>query len=263
MANLGKYEATKETHSSSLFSYGEVPVASAKLNIWNGNIEASLEVVNRVLSRLVNRDGNAVLDLGAGTSLRVAAQPVPDMTVRILPGLAVVYPYVAGRTTTTTFPENDTIQSPVAAPRIDILYLRQDGEAGLAKGTEGVPPAVPSIPDQAIPLAQIYLRPGCTCIQETDDGENAYLSDVRTLVTVGGTHQHATDRIPPEAADGIAVSFSTAKKYRPGTLDVFVNGVLQAKDLDYTEESDARGYTFIKAPPPGAVIQHRYIIERE
>jgi len=263
MGNLGKYDATKGTHTSSLFSYGEVPVASAKLNCWNGNIEASLEVVNRVLSRLANRDSNTVLDLGGGTSLRVTAQVPADMTVRVLPGLAVIYPYVAGRTATTTFPEDDTIPAPGAAPRIDLLYLRQDGEVRLAVGLEGSPPALPPLPDQTMALAQIYLRPGCSSIQEIDDGENAYLLDLRTLVTVGETHLHAADRFPPETADGSNVSFSTAKEYRSGTLDVFVNGVFQAKDLDYAEESDCRGYTFVKAPPPGAVIQHRYIIEKE
>ena len=263
MAKLGKYDATNEAHTSSLFSYGEVPVASAKLNHWDGNIEASLEVVNRVLSRLVNRDADSVLDLGPGTSLRVAEQAAPDMTVQILPGLAVIYPYVVGRTTTTTFPEEDTIQSPEAAPRIDVLYLRQDGEVGLAKGAEGSPPAAPPLPDQTMALAQIYLRPGSTCIQETDDGENAYLVDLRPLVTVGKSHQHTTDRIPPETSDGSVVSFSTAEKYRPSTLDVFVNGVLQAKDVDYSEDSDGRGYTFVKAPPPGAILQHRYLIEKE
>ena len=263
MTNLGKYDAANGTHLSSLFVHGEVPVASAKLNTWNGNIAASLEVVNRVLSRLASRDGNCVLDLGPGTSLRVAAQPTPDMTVRILPGLAVVYLCAAGRTTTTTFPEGDAIQAPSVAPRIDVLYLQQDGEVGLARGLEGLPATAPAIPDQSMALSQIFLRPGCTRIQETDDGENAYLVDVRPLVTVGQTHQHALDRTPPETPDGTLASFSTAKEFQAGTLDVFVNGVLQAKDLDYAEDSDARGYTFEEAPPSSAVIQHRYLVKKE
>ena len=42
MSKFGKYDPSEAEHGSSLFSYGEVPVVSSKLNIWNGNIEASL-----------------------------------------------------------------------------------------------------------------------------------------------------------------------------------------------------------------------------
>ncbi len=263
MTNLGRYNASNEAHTSSLFAYGEVPVESAKLNRWDGNIAASLEVLNRVIARLANRDADAVLDLGSGDSLRVACQSPCDMSVRILPGLAVIHPYAVGRTAPSAFPEDDTIPPPVSAPRIDVVYLRQDGEVGLAKGMESITPAMPAIPEETLALAEIYLRPGCTSILESDDGANAYLVDIRPLVTVGETHRHAADPFPQESADGTRVDFSTVNKYRTGTLDVFVNGVLQAKDIDYTEKIDARGYTFLKAPPPGAIIQHRYILEQQ
>ncbi|MFH1742139.1 MAG: hypothetical protein ABIH23_24310 [bacterium] len=263
MANLGKYNATKESHTSTLFSYGEVPVASSKLNYWNGNIEASLEVINRVLSRLANRDSNTVLDLGSGDSLHVRPQPTPNMTVRILPGLAVIHPYVAGRTTTTTLPQEGMIEAPKVAPRIDVVYLQQDGEVGLVTGVEGLPTVAPSIPDNAMALAQIHFRLGCTSILETDDTVNAYLSDVRPLVTVGATHQHANDLFPTEPVNGSTICFSTVKKFQTETLDVFLNGVLQTIIIDYTENSDGRGYTFVQPPPAGATIQHRYIVDRD
>ena len=263
MVNLGKYDATRESHTSTLFSYGEVPVASAKLNYWNGNIEASLEVVNRVLARLANQDSNAVLDLGPGDSLLVTPQPTPNMTVRILSGLAVIHPYVVGRTTTTTLPLEGMIDAPEVAPRIDVVYLRQDGEVGFVTGIEGLPTVPPSIPDDGMALAQIHFRPGCTCILDTDDAVNAYLSDLRPLVSVGATHQHASDRFPQESANGSNTYFSIAKKFQLETLDVFLNGVLQTINIDYTENSDGRGYSFVQPPPAGAIIQHRYIVEQD
>ncbi len=263
MTNLGKYDPANEEHSSSLFRYGEVPVESEKLNRWNANIEAALEAATRVLSRLACREQNSVLDLGPGSSLQVAAQPVPNMTVRVFPGLGVIHPYVVGRTMVSTFPEEEGIEPPETWPRIDLVYLSASGQAGLIAGTEGSPPVAPDVPDESMALAEIYLRPGSSSIQEFDDGENAYITDRRNVIVVGDSHRHTDDVTPAESADGTTTHFSTANQYRSGTLDVFVNGILYANNIDYTEDSDRRGYTFTTAPPPHAVLQHRYLIGKE
>ena len=263
MANLGKYDPTRESHSSSLFIYGEVPVSSAKLNRWNGNVDASLEAVNRAISRLVNADQNAALDTGCGGSLKVAAQPTPNMTVRILAGVGIIHPYVVATTTGGSLPGEGMIEPPVSAPRIDVVYIRQDGESGIITGTEGLFPVAPAIPTGAMALAEIYLRPGCTAIKEFDDGLNGYLVDLRTLVSVGPSHRHSVDRTPPEVPDGETVHFSTGLPFRSGTLEVFLNGVMQASAVDYTEEETCRGYVFHSPPPTGSIIQHRYLIKQE
>ncbi len=263
MANLGKYDATRESHSSSLFIYGEVPVSSVKLNRWNGNVDASLEALNRAISRLVNLDRNAVLDTGSGGSLKVIAQPTPNMTVRILAGVGIVHPYVVARTTIETLPDEGMIEPPVSAPRLDVIYVSQDGEAAIATGTEGASPVAPAIPADTVALAEIYLRPGCTTIKETDDGVNGYITDLRALVSAGPSHRHSVDRTPPEIPDGENDHFSTALQFQSGTLEVFLNGVLQAVTTDYTEEEACRGYVFHGPPPTGSIIQHRYLIEQE
>ncbi|HOE10538.1 MAG TPA: hypothetical protein PLQ35_10055 [bacterium] len=263
MANLGKYDPTRESHSSSLFIYGEVPVSSAKLNRWNANIDASLEAVNLAVSRLVNSDQNAVLDTGCGGSLRVAAQPTPNMTVRILTGVGIIHPYVVAKTTVETLPGEGMIEPPVSASRIDVVYARRDGESGIVTGAEDSSPVAPGIPTGAMALAEIYLRPGCTAIKESDDGLNGYLVDLRKLVTVGPSHRHSVDQTPPEVPDGETVHFSTALPFRLGTLEVFLNGVMQAAAVDYTEEETCRGYIFHSPPPAVSIIQHRYLIKQE
>ena len=263
MTNLGRYDPSNEEHLSSLFRYGEVPVESEKLNRWNGNIEAALEAATRALSRLANRDQNGVLDLGTGSSLEVAPQSAPDLTVRVLPGLGIIHPYVVGRTAGSTFPEDENFEPPEAWPRIDLVYVTMDGFVGIITGSEGYPPVAPDVPDHCMALAEVYLRPGCTSIEETDDGENGYLIDRRNVIAVGKTHRHNDDLSPPETADGSNTHFSTSNQYQTGTLDVFVNGILYATDIDYSEDSDRRGYTFFTAPPPHAVLQHRYLIEKE
>ena len=263
MVNLGKYDATRESQTSTLFNYGEVPVTSAKLNRWNGNIESAFEAINRILSCTINRDQNAVLDLGLGDALQVSPQSPAMMGVKILPGLAVIPPCVVGRTTTDSFPNQGVIAPPDIAPRIDVLYLKQDGELGIATGIEGLPTVPPPVPDGVLALAQIFLRPNCVCIKETDDGVNAYLTDARPVLNVGTPHCHTVDRTPPEIPNDAISAFSTAEKYCTGTLDVFLNGILQMREVDYTENTDERGYTFVHAPPTGAIIQHRYLVDRE
>ena len=86
---------------------------------------------------------------------------------------------------------------------------------------------------------------------------------VRELIEVDTSklHTHSTDRKPVETADGNRTGFSTSYYFKPNTLDVYVNGVLQERDSSYTEDADLKGYNFTYAPQPGWEIQHRYIVD--
>ena len=69
MSKYGKYDPVNTAHGSSLFSYGEVPLTSNKLNTWNGNIEAALNWTIQSLAVLVGA-GETDFILGEGASDR-------------------------------------------------------------------------------------------------------------------------------------------------------------------------------------------------
>jgi hypothetical protein len=74
-------------------------------------------------------------------------------------------------------------------------------------------------------------------------------------------HEHSTDPQPVEAPDGHRTGFSTEYRYRTGTLEVWLNGVLQLVETHYQEDRHRRSYNFTFAPYPGDTIQHRYILD--
>ena len=73
-------------------------------------------------------------------------------------------------------------------------------------------------------------------------------------------HIHNTDFYPAESPDGTRTNFSTEKKFKAGTLEVFENGVHLAvgADKDYIEDSDQLGYTLNYAPRSDSIILHKY-----
>jgi len=83
---------------------------------------------------------------------------------------------------------------------------------------------------------------------------------ISSSITGSGGHTHETsDLSPSETPNGIITNFSTSNEFVPGSLMVFVGGLLMKPTTDYTEDGDHLGYTFLSAPPSGAEIQHRYI----
>lgn len=80
-------------------------------------------------------------------------------------------------------------------------------------------------------------------------------------------HKHSyqlsiPDTTPNEIADGTNTGFSTTEYFISATLKVWINGALYAKDIDYTEDADRKGYHFSSwAPRAGARIQHEYLVD--
>jgi len=261
MTEYGKYDPENPEHSSLLFSYGEVPVASAKLNRWNGNIAASLDFLAEAAVTLFGGLADDFILPGlASEPLLVRAQETPDMTVRVSAGRCIVSRYFAGIDAETTLPETDSITAPATNDRIDIVVIERSGNARIMGGTEGDPPAAPDATAGTLKLAELYLRPGATVIKDTDDGTNGFITDARPSLLSGRAHRHAGDREPQESPDGTRTAFSTDGVFLAGTLRVYLNGVLQRPGAsgDYTEDSDRAGYTFTSAPKTGDIIQHFY-----
>lgn len=260
MARYGRYDPNNSDHSSSLFVYGEVPLESAKLNRWNGNLKATLDFLTRNLAVLLGaNDSPFIVSEESGDELRVVAFDPPALAVRVLPGAAMVQQSLAGLDAPVTVPNGAELPPPSANPRIDAVYLTSAGTTGVVTGNESAEPLAPTLEGEAVVLAHICWRTGATSIKNTDDGVNAYIVDVRPLRRIGGAHRHGQDRIPPEQPDGERQQFSTATPYVTGTLDVYLNGALQQAEADYSEHEDCCGYTFAIAPELGDVVQHRYV----
>jgi len=76
----------------------------------------------------------------------------------------------------------DAFTAPVSNDRIDVIQFNFDTwEIEVLEGTEDASPSAPSVSSTAIKLAEIYLRPGATSIEDADDASNGYITDGRTL----------------------------------------------------------------------------------
>jgi hypothetical protein len=261
MSGFGKYNASEPSHGSSLFGYGEVPVASNKLNVWNGNIEASLNwLVQCVAILMGGRVEDFVLDEEGGQELKARAANPPGLSIRIQPGRAMVAQYFSGLDMEQVFPSAGSLAVPVSHPRRDLIYLDRYGKTGLVQGQESESPATPAAPALTITLAAVHLRPGMASVQDADDGTNGYLIDLRPRLLRGLAHRHGSDRTPVESCDGERTAFSTLNKFVEGTLEVYVNGILQAAGVSFDPDLDRRGYVFTAPPPSGYRVEHRYLI---
>ena len=191
------------------------------------------------------------------------AQSPPALTVQVKPGKAIVAQFCAGLDASATVPATGDITPPPSNPRYDLVHMDRHGALGIKEGNEGAPPSPPSAPSETISLALLYLRPGMTSIKDTDDSTNGYIVDERPSLLNGKAHRPNTDAAPTETPNGSQTQFSTADRFVAGSVDVYVNGLLQAKSGVYTEDSDRRGYTFSSPPPSGYQIQHRYLVESD
>ncbi|RJP20414.1 MAG: hypothetical protein C4527_24880 [Candidatus Omnitrophota bacterium] len=263
MTRYGQYDPTNSENTSSLFSYQEVPLASSKMNRWNGNIAAALELFHQIGSALLAQGESGVIAVSDQTSLQTDPTDPPGMNVRILPGWAVVGRSFTGSKETVIAPEGEVFTPPQNHPRIDLVIALPTGEFETVIGAEAEPPTPPVPPSEALTLSQIYHRPGATRILSFDDGEQSFIIDSRPPFLLGKAHTHALDRIPDESPDGLRTQFSTLHFFRAGTLDVFLNGILLQNGIDYNENEDGKGYTFTSAPLSHYRIQHRYVISHE
>ncbi|MDI6606284.1 MAG: hypothetical protein QME65_03975 [Candidatus Omnitrophota bacterium] len=59
-------------------------------------------------------------------------------------------------------------------------------------------------------------------------------------------------------ADGDTDTFATTYKFRPNSALVFLNGVLQEKDVDYTEGEASQSIIFATKPPASWKVEVRY-----
>jgi len=264
MTAFGKYDPTNTQHASSLFTYGEVPLASLKLNLWNGNVAAAVDfLVEAAVTLFGGWEADYVLPGLSSAPLAVTAREVPELTVSVNAGRCIVAKYFAGIDAAEVVPAAGAFTPPAAEDRIDLVVIERSGNVVVVTGAEGTPPEAPAAPGETLKLAEVYLRPGAACIKNQDDGVNGYLIDRRPGLLSGRAHRHGEDREPGETPDGVRVSFTTGSVFVSGTLRVHLNGVLQrgGAGADYTEDAGRHGYTFGAAPKTGDAVQHFYLEE--
>jgi len=259
MPQYGQFNPELAENPSTLFQFQEVPVTSVKLNRWNGNINAGFYLLHQALSALLSKQSPVVISTGSTDGLQVTPAEPAAMKVQINPGWAIWGEGFTGVDSLLVRPLGDGVTAPTANPRIDLVYLSNEGAVEILTGTEAAQPSAPSVPANAIALSQLYLRPDSAQILASDNGFESYIIDQRPPLLMGEAHLHQPDQSPPEAPDGSRKNFSTEYHFRPGMLDVYLNGVLQTPGEDFHENEDARGYTFSTAPLSHYRVQHRYI----
>ena len=75
------------------------------------------------------------------------------------------------------------VTAPVSNPRIDLVQARLDEwDISIKTGTESATPTAPLADADAIPLAQLYLRPAMTSIKDADDATNGYIINSRAFL---------------------------------------------------------------------------------
>ncbi len=166
-------------YTKTSWAFQERPVTSAKLNAWDNNIEAALEVALNLLS-LAWGGGDGVIRNAGDGDLAVSATVPASLSVGISPGYAFIarFPFKLAEATVTT-----PISAPVSLPRIDLVQAcLETWEVSIKTGTEAATPAPPTADADCLALAQLYLRSGMTSIKNVDDSTNGYIIDERSYV---------------------------------------------------------------------------------
>lgn len=161
------------------WAFEERPVASSKLNMWDDRIEAALELILFLLNEAWG-GGNGVVRGATANDLKTEALATPGLSVHVHPGYAFVntYPFKLAQGTDTV-----DVAVPAAQNRIDLVQARlETWSVGIKTGTEAGTPAAPNLDSNCLALAHLYLRPGMTCIKNSDDGTNGYIIDARVFV---------------------------------------------------------------------------------
>ncbi|MEQ9716273.1 MAG: hypothetical protein ABGF52_12175 [Candidatus Asgardarchaeum sp.] len=94
---------------------------------------------------------------------------------------------------------------------------------------------------------RIELRITAAVITQLQDIINDILSEIHQMQKFTG--------------DGTTTQFNLTYAFKDNSLFVFLTGILQEKDVDYTEAGDKLSITFATAPADGRKIEVRYVKE--
>ena len=161
------------------WTFEERPVASSKLNTWDDRIETALELLFLLLNQAWG-GGSGVIRGAAAEDLKVEALSTPGLSVEVQPGYAFIskFPFKLASATETV-----DVTAPSSDDRIDLVQASLESwTVSIVTGTEEATPIAPSLDEDCIALAQLYLRPGMASIKNADDATNGYIIDARTFL---------------------------------------------------------------------------------
>lgn len=142
-------------------------------------IEQTVEEIQDIISKYValtrgDSDGIFYTD---GSYFEVTASGTPDMNVQVALGYAIISSKFFWESAAQ---EVGPFTAPSADDRIDIVQATLGVEGlNIKQGTEAGSPTAPSADADSIILAEVYLRPAMTSIEDTDDATNGYITDKR------------------------------------------------------------------------------------
>ncbi len=166
-------------YTKTTWAFEERPVASSKLNMWDDRMEAALELIHFLLAQAWG-GGDGVVRGATANDLQVVATTPESLSVLVQPGYAFIgqFPY---RLETALQTADVTV--PTANPRIDLVQARLGTwDVSVKQGTEAATPVAPVADTDAIPLAELLLRPGMSNVRNTDDTTNGVVNDVRRFL---------------------------------------------------------------------------------
>ena len=166
-------------YTKTTWAFEERPVASAKLNTWDDRIEGTLELVMFLLNHAWG-GGDGVIRGATTDDLEVVAQSPASMSVEVEPGFAFVGKFPIKLAAATQSPD---VVAPSSLDRIDLVQLCLDTwTVGIKTGTEDATPTAPTPDADCLALANLYLRPGMTSVEDADDSTNGYIIDARKFL---------------------------------------------------------------------------------
>lgn len=166
-------------YTKTAWAFEERPVASSKLNQWDDRIEAAAELLSRMDAEAWGGVDGILRGSQIG-ALKVSATSPESLTVEVEPGYAYIsgFPYRLADSVQTV-----AVAAPSSDPRIDLVQTRlHTWDVSVVTGTEDASPSAPAADADALPLAELYLRPGMTVIKDADDASNGYITDVRAFL---------------------------------------------------------------------------------
>ncbi|HOE66953.1 MAG TPA: hypothetical protein PLO62_10550 [Candidatus Hydrogenedentes bacterium] len=161
------------------WTYQERPVGSSKLNAWDDRIESALALVHFLLNMRWG-GGDGVVAGATADDLKVVATSPEGLSVLVMPG----YAYISG----SPYALSEALQTidvtpPVTNPRVDVVQARVDTwDVSVKTGTESPNPTGAPADANCLALANVYVKPGMTCVRDVSDGVNGYIIDVRAML---------------------------------------------------------------------------------
>lgn len=166
-------------YTKTTWSFEERPVASSKLNTWDDRLETALELVFLLLDQAWG-GSEGVVRGATDDDLKTQALSTPGLSVEVEPGYAFIsaLPFKLASSTETV-----DVTPPTTNDRIDLVQASLvTWGVTIKTGTEAASPSPPNADADCLALAQLYLRPGMTCIKNTDDATNGYIIDARVFL---------------------------------------------------------------------------------